>query len=100
MTNTFRALGIAASLLMGTALAASAAVTGDNQGNTAPSGSVQPGTPGYTTSTTPGYQTTQSSPSPSATMTPHLNRGSGEDAAGGAGGGGGAGGAGGGAGGR
>lgn len=36
MTKTFRALGVAASLLMGTALAASAAVTNDSQGNVAP----------------------------------------------------------------
>ena len=58
MTKTFRALGIAASLLMGTALAASAATTNDNMGSTAPTA------PGYsgsstTTTTTPGYQTSQ-----------------------------------------
>ena len=36
MTKTFRALGVAASLVMGTALAASAAVSSDNQGNPNP----------------------------------------------------------------
>jgi hypothetical protein len=92
MTTTLRALGVAASLLMGTALAASAATTADNQGNTPPTtSSVQPGTPmapGYqgTPTTTPGYQTSQGSSSNNrASMTPQVDRGSAESAAGGGG---------------
>ncbi len=95
MTKTFRALGVAASLVMGTALAASAATTNDNMGNTAPTTTpVQPMSPGYQggTTTAPGYQTSQTSVNgTAATTTPQVDRGNAEGAAGGAGGGGGAG---------
>ena len=52
MTTTFRVLGLAASLVMGTALAASAAVPSDNQGVT----TTKPGASSYSTSPT-GYGT-------------------------------------------
>jgi hypothetical protein len=93
MTKTFRALGVAASLVMGTALAASAAVPADNQGNTAPTApSTQSVSPSYqgntkTTTTSPGYQTSQTSTSGS-TLSPHLDSGNPEGAGGGGGGGG------------
>ncbi len=96
MTKTFRALGVAASLVMGTALAASAAVSSDNQGNpNPPPSSGQPMSPGYqgnttTTTTLPGYQTSQSSVNGSGTtVSPHVDSGNPEGAGGGAGGGGG-----------
>ena len=96
MTKTFRALGVAASLVMGTALAASAAVSSDNQGNpNPPPSSGQPMSPGYqgnttTTTTLPGYQTSQSSVNGSGTtVSPHVDCGNPEGAGGGAGGGGG-----------
>ena len=82
MTKTFHALGVAASLLMGTAVAASAAATADSQGNTAPTNSsVQQGT------RAPGYQTTQTSPSngQQSTATPRTDSGT-VTGAGGAGG--------------
>jgi hypothetical protein len=96
MTITVRALGVAASLLMGTALAASAATTADNQGNTAPTtSSAQPGTqtaPSYrgstgsTTTVSPGYQTSESSVNGKpATAKPQVDRGNAEGAAGGSG---------------
>jgi hypothetical protein len=99
MTKTFRALGVAASLVMGTALAASAAVSFDNQGNPSPPpSSVQPMSPGYqgnttTPTTSPGYQTSQSSVNGArTTISPHVDSGNPEGAGGGAGGGGGSGG--------
>jgi len=56
LTKTLRALGVAASLLMGTALAASAAVPNDDQGNTAPP-AARTGTQYSNTAVTPGYKT-------------------------------------------
>jgi hypothetical protein len=89
LTKTLRALGVAASVLMGTALAASAAVPADDQGNTAP------------TAATTGTQYSNSTTTPSYSSAPKTNSivGQGDNLGGGGNGGGaGSGGAGGGAG--
>ena len=94
--KTFRTLGIAASLMVGAALTASAAVTTDNQGDTTtPTAAINGGTgTQYSNgaSMAPGYTGGPTGPnSNAATTTPKVDRGNAEGAAGGTGGGGGSG---------
>jgi hypothetical protein len=87
--KTFRALGIAASLLMGAALTASAATPADNQGNPAPTAAANGGSgTQYSNGTqmAPGYTGGPTGPSSNAATTkPKLDQGNPEAAAGGGG---------------